>query len=79
MDAYYASKATDRRSVSGESFMYGSVCICWFSRPYKCATLSIFETEYVAVGDVGKGRIPELESGICKSESIGQLNVRTNL
>ena len=24
----------------------------------------------------GKGRIPESESGICKSESIGQLNVQ---
>ena len=78
VDADYASKATDRWSVSYGSFMYGSVCICWFSRPYECVTLSTSGTEYVVVGDVAKGRIPELESGIGKSESIGQLNVERN-
>ena len=76
MDAEYAFKATDRRSVSYRSFMYGSVCLCWFSRPYECVTLSTSGTKYVVVGDVAKGRIPELESGIGKSESIGQLNVQ---
>ena len=29
------SKATDRRSVSGEAFMCGGECVCWFSRTQK--------------------------------------------
>ena len=34
-DADYASKATDRRSVSGGAIMCGSVSVCWFSRTQK--------------------------------------------
>ena len=50
-DADYASKTTDRRSVSGGANMCGSACVCWFSRKQKCVTLSMSETEYVALGD----------------------------
>ena len=31
-DADYASKATDRRSVSGGAIMCEEACVCWFSR-----------------------------------------------
>ena len=53
-DADYASKATDRRSVSGRAIMCGGVCVCWFSRTQKCVTLSTSEAEYVALGDTVK-------------------------
>ena len=53
-DADYASKATDRRSVSGGAIMCGGACVCWFSRTQKCVTLSTSEAEYVAHGDAVK-------------------------
>ena len=53
-DADYASKATDRRSVSGRSIMCGGASVYWFPRTYKCVTLSTSEAEYVALGDAVK-------------------------
>ena len=53
-DADYASKATDRRSVSGGLVMCGGASACWFSRTQKCVTLSTSEAEYVALGDAIK-------------------------
>ncbi|CAB1114007.1 unnamed protein product [Ectocarpus sp. CCAP 1310/34] len=54
VDADNASKAADRRSVSGGLVM----CVCgdvtWFSRTQKCVTLSTTEAEYVAIADVLK-------------------------
>ena len=52
-DADYASKATDRRSVSGGLIMCEGACVQSFSRTQKCATLSTTlsttEAEYVAM------------------------------
>ena len=53
-DADCASKATDRRSVSGGTIMCGGACVCWFSRTEKCVTLSTSEAEYIALGDAVK-------------------------
>ena len=53
-DADYASKATDRRSVSGGTIMCAGACVCWFSRTQKCVALSTSEAEYVALGDAVK-------------------------
>ena len=53
-DADYASKATDRRSVSGGTIMCAGACVCWFSRTQKCVTVSTSEAEYVALGDAVK-------------------------
>ena len=53
-DASYASKATDRRSVSGGAIMCRGACVCWFSRTHKCVTLSTSEAEYVALRDAVK-------------------------
>ena len=53
-DADYASKATDRRSVSGGAIMCAGACVCWFSRTQKCVTLSTTEAEYVALADTIK-------------------------
>ena len=53
-DADYASRATDRRSVSGGAMMCAGACVCWFSRTQKCVTLSTSEAEYVALGDAVK-------------------------
>ena len=50
----YASKAADRRSVSGGLVMCGGACVSWFSRTQKCVTLSTTEAEYVALADVMK-------------------------
>ena len=53
-DVDYASKATDRRSVSGGAIMCGGASVCWFSRTQKCVTLSTSEAEYVALRDAVK-------------------------
>ena len=53
-DADYASKATDRRSVSGGAILCGGASVCWFSRTQKGVTHSTSEAEYVALGDVVK-------------------------
>ena len=53
-DADYASKATDRWSVSGGVIMCGGASVCWFSRTQECVTLSTSEAEYVALGDAVK-------------------------
>ncbi|CAB1111466.1 unnamed protein product [Ectocarpus sp. CCAP 1310/34] len=53
-DADYASKAADRRSVSGGLVMCGEGCISWFSRTQKCVTLSTTER-----GGVWRFMLPE--------------------
>ena len=53
-DPDYASKATDRRSVSGGAILCGGACVCWFSTTQKCIALSTSEAEYVALGDAVK-------------------------
>lgn len=53
-DADYASKATDRRSISGGVIMLCGGAVFWFSKTQKCVTLSTTEAEYVAMSDVMK-------------------------
>ena len=53
-DADYASKATNRRSVSGGIIMCGGGSVCWFSRTQKRVTLLTSEAEYDALGDAVK-------------------------
>ena len=53
-DANYASKAIDKRSVSGGAIMCAGACVCWFSRTKKCVTLSTTEAEYEALADTIK-------------------------
>ncbi|CAB1106091.1 unnamed protein product [Ectocarpus sp. CCAP 1310/34] len=54
VDADYASKAADRRSVSGGLVMCVWGGVTWFSRTQKSVTLSTTEAEYVAIADVLK-------------------------
>ena len=51
VDANYAEKADDRRSVSGVSVTVGKSSASWFSSTQKIVTLSTTEAEYVALGD----------------------------
>ena len=53
-DADYASKATDRRSVSGGVVMCAGGPVSWYSKTQKCVTLSTTQAEYVAMSDVAK-------------------------
>jgi len=53
-DADYASKATDRRSVSGGVVMCAGGGVSWYSKTQKCVTLSTTQAEYVAMSDVAK-------------------------
>ena len=53
-DADFASKAADRRSVSGGVVMCCGGPVAWLSRTQKCVTTSTTEAEYVALGDVVK-------------------------
>ena len=45
VDADYASKATDRRSVSESLVLCGGGCVSWFSRMQKRVTLLTTEAE----------------------------------
>ena len=51
VDADYAHKAEDRRSVSGVAVCCGEAVVPRFSRTQKCVTLSTTEAEYVAMAD----------------------------
>ena len=51
VDADFASKANDRRSVSGAVLLVAGMIVAWFSRTQKCITLSTSEAEYVGMGD----------------------------
>ena len=53
-DPDYASRATDRRSVSGGAIMCAGAFVYWFSRTQKCVTFFTSEAEYVALGDAVK-------------------------
>ena len=53
-NADHASKATDRRSLSGAAVMCGGAYVYWFSRTQKCVTRSTSEVEYAALGDTVK-------------------------
>ncbi|CAB1104504.1 unnamed protein product [Ectocarpus sp. CCAP 1310/34] len=51
VDADFASKATDRRSVSGALVLVAGCLVSWFSWTQKCVSLSTSEAEYIAMGD----------------------------
>ena len=53
-DANYASKATDRRSISGVAVMLGGAAVYATSRTQHCVTLSTTEAEYVAMAEGAK-------------------------
>ncbi|CAB1105338.1 unnamed protein product [Ectocarpus sp. CCAP 1310/34] len=53
-DADYASKAADKRSVSGGLVICWGGCVSWFSRTQKCVPLSTTEAEHVSLADVMK-------------------------
>ena len=53
-DADYASRSTDRRSVSGRVVMCAGGPVSWHSKTHKCVTLSTTPAEYVAMSDMGK-------------------------
>ena len=51
VDAHFASKATDRRSVSGAMVFVAAMLVVWISRVQKCVSQSTSEAEYLAMGD----------------------------
>ena len=51
VDADYAHKAEDRRSVSGVAVCCRGTLVSWFFRTQKCVTLSTTEAEYVPKAD----------------------------
>ena len=51
VDADFASKATDRRSVSGAMVFVAAMLVVWISRTQKCVSQSTSEAEYLAMGD----------------------------
>ena len=54
VDADFASKATDRRSVSGVMVFVAAMLVVWISRTQKCVSQSTSEAEYLAMGDGAK-------------------------
>ncbi|CAB1097712.1 unnamed protein product [Ectocarpus sp. CCAP 1310/34] len=77
VDADFASKATDRRSVSGPLVLVADCPVAWISRTQKCVSLSTSEVEYIAMGDGVKealfvnGMLEFLRS----SEKLGKIQV----
>ena len=56
-DAHYASKETDRRSISGVTVMLRNAAVYASSRTQHCVTLSTTEAEYVVLGEKAKKRM----------------------
>ena len=51
VDADYARKEADRRSISGVAVMLGGAAVYATSRTQHCVTLSTTEAEYVAMAE----------------------------
>ena len=51
VDSDLASKATDRRSVSGAVVMFAGACVMYLCRTQKSVARSSMEAEYVAMAD----------------------------
>lgn len=51
VDDDFASKTTDRRSVSGALVFVATMLVVWISRTQKCVSQSTSEAEYLAMGD----------------------------
>ena len=51
VDSDFASKATDRRSVSGAVVTFAGACVMYLCRAQKSVALSSMEAEYVAMAD----------------------------
>ena len=51
VDSDFASKATDRRSVSGAVVMFADACVMYLCRTQKSVALSSMKAEYVAMAD----------------------------
>ena len=51
VDADFASKATDGRSVSGALFFVAAMLVVWISRTQKCVSQLTSEAAYLAMGD----------------------------
>ena len=58
VDADFASKATDRRSVSGALVFVAAMLVVWISRTQKCASQSTSEAGSLAMGDGVKKDLP---------------------
>ena len=50
-DADYADKLNVRRSRLGRAITLGGAAVSWASRTQRCVTLSIVDTEHVALGE----------------------------
>ena len=51
VDSDVASKATDRRSISGAVVMFAGACVMYLCRTQKSVALSSMKAEYVAMAD----------------------------
>ena len=51
VDSDFASKATDRRSVSGAMVVFAGACVMYLYRTQKSVALSSMEAEYVAMAE----------------------------
>ena len=90
VDSDYASKATDRRSVSGNVVMCVGACVSFSSRTQKSVTLSSTEAEYIAMANGLKEAIflrylwsfifPDRDVGctVVKEDNVGALHLANN-
>ncbi|CAM9496081.1 unnamed protein product [Pylaiella littoralis] len=90
VDSDFASKATDRRSVSGAVVMFAGACLMYLSRTQKSVTLSSTEAEYVALAEGMKEAIflrylwnfifPDLDVGctLVHEDNVGAVYLASN-
>ena len=76
-DAEFASKANDRRSISGAVRLGAGMIVAGFSRTQQCITLSTSEAEYVGMGDGVKEAlfVNGLLVFLWPSDKIGKIQV----
>ena len=51
VDASFAPRDNERKSVSGGAVLYGKAVVSWFSRSQRCVALSSTESEYIAASE----------------------------
>lgn len=90
VDSDFASKATDRRSVSGALVMCAGACVMYLSRTQKSVTLSSTEAEYVAMAEGMKEAIflrylwsfifPSRDVGctVIREDNVGAIHLASN-
>lgn len=81
IDAHYADKASDRRSVSSIKSIFGGACCesCYYRKMQHLVSLSTSEAEYIAAEDGVKEDLPVFVNAVLSFVAPGTYGVSTKV